>query len=239
MVVAALATLAALPSAAQAQSPYADVVASTPGLTAYWRLDESAGTVAHDAKGAADGTYAGGPGLARPGGAERGRRHGRPLRRRRRRDAGRRDGDRHAGGVVLLGGRRRAHARLDHLRRLDRRLRQRRARRLPRRRHHVHDAAGHRGRPRRLASHRRHRRRRRDGLLPRRRAGAQRHGRRGDRAGDALARDAQRHEQPVHARARGRGRGLRHRPAGRDGPRALRGRTRRDRHRRRPPRPPA
>ena len=65
--VAALATLAVLPSAAQAQSPYADLVASTPGLTAYWRLGEPTGTVADDAKGAADGTYVGGPALGARG----------------------------------------------------------------------------------------------------------------------------------------------------------------------------
>ena len=52
----------------------------------------------------------------------------------------------------------------------------------------------------------------------------------GAAAGDALARDAQRHDQPVHARARRRGRGLRQRAAGGDDPRALRGRARRDRH---------
>ena len=69
------------------------------------------------------------------------------------------------------------------------------------------------------------------GLLSRRLARAQRHGRRDRRRDDAVARDAQRHgRRPVHARARGRGRGLRHGPGGGDGPRALPGGPRRQRH---------
>jgi Concanavalin A-like lectin/glucanases superfamily len=61
MAVAAL----AFPSAAEAQ--YADLIASTPSLSAYWRLGEASGTVARDVKGAADGTYVGGPGLGARG----------------------------------------------------------------------------------------------------------------------------------------------------------------------------
>ena len=54
---AVVAALVAFPSVAQAQ--YADVIASTPGLTAYWRLGEASGTVARDVKGSANGTYVG------------------------------------------------------------------------------------------------------------------------------------------------------------------------------------
>ena len=63
---AVVAALVAFPSVAQAQ--YADVIASTPGLTAYWRLGEASGTVARDVKGAANGTYVGGPGFGARGG---------------------------------------------------------------------------------------------------------------------------------------------------------------------------
>ena len=66
-VVVALVALAALPSAAQAQASYADVVRSTSGLTAYWRLGEASGTAANDAHGQAAGTYLGGPGLGARG----------------------------------------------------------------------------------------------------------------------------------------------------------------------------
>ena len=65
-VFAVVAVLVAFPAVAQAQ--YADAIASTPSLTAYWRLDEASGTVAHDVKGAANGTYAGDPGLGARGG---------------------------------------------------------------------------------------------------------------------------------------------------------------------------
>jgi Concanavalin A-like lectin/glucanases superfamily len=53
-IITALAGLAVLPSAAQAQ-------------TAHWRLGETSGTVAVDARGTAHGTYAGGPGLGARG----------------------------------------------------------------------------------------------------------------------------------------------------------------------------
>jgi Concanavalin A-like lectin/glucanases superfamily len=66
-IITALAASAAFPSAAQAQGGYAGLVASTPGLTAYWRLGETTGTVAVDAKGGANGTYVGGPGLGARG----------------------------------------------------------------------------------------------------------------------------------------------------------------------------
>jgi Concanavalin A-like lectin/glucanases superfamily len=68
VVVVTLAALAALPSAAKAQDSYADVVRSTAGLTAYWRLGEASGTAANDAHGQAAGTYLGGPGLGARGG---------------------------------------------------------------------------------------------------------------------------------------------------------------------------
>ena len=67
IVVVALVALAAFPSAAAAQGAYADLVLSTPGLTAYWRLGEPSGTVADDAKGQAAGTYLGGSGLGARG----------------------------------------------------------------------------------------------------------------------------------------------------------------------------
>ena len=65
--VVALVSLAAFPSAAGAQSAYADVVRSTSGLMAYWRLGEASGTVANDTHGQADGTYLGGPALGARG----------------------------------------------------------------------------------------------------------------------------------------------------------------------------
>jgi hypothetical protein len=67
MAVVALAALAASPSTAGAQGSYADLVLSTPSLTAYWRLDEASGTVANDTKGQAAGTYRGSPGLGARG----------------------------------------------------------------------------------------------------------------------------------------------------------------------------
>jgi len=63
--VVALTALTASPS--PAQGTYRDLVLSTPGLTSYWRLAESSGTVAADAKGQAAGTYVGGPGLGARG----------------------------------------------------------------------------------------------------------------------------------------------------------------------------
>jgi hypothetical protein len=56
IIITALAALAVLPPAAQAQS-----------ATAHWRLGETSGTVAADAQGSADGTYTGGPGLGARG----------------------------------------------------------------------------------------------------------------------------------------------------------------------------
>ena len=67
VVTVALAALAVFPSGARAQDGYADVVRSTPGLTAYWRLGEVSGTAANDAHGQATGTYLGGPGLGARG----------------------------------------------------------------------------------------------------------------------------------------------------------------------------
>jgi hypothetical protein len=63
---AALAVAAAWPSAAAAQG-YAGTVLSTPGLSSYWRLGETSGTVAADATGRAAGTYLGGAGLGARG----------------------------------------------------------------------------------------------------------------------------------------------------------------------------
>ena len=66
-IIAGLAALVVFPSAAQAQGSYAEVVATTPGLTSHWRLGEASGTVASDATGRTAGTYAGGPGLGARG----------------------------------------------------------------------------------------------------------------------------------------------------------------------------
>jgi Concanavalin A-like lectin/glucanases superfamily len=66
-VITVAAALLAFPAAAQGQGSYAGVIASTPGLTAYWRLGETSGTVAGDVRGTAHGTYAGGPGLGARG----------------------------------------------------------------------------------------------------------------------------------------------------------------------------
>ena len=66
----ALDVVGGFPSGAAAQSTgadYASRVLSTPGLTAYWRLGEVAGTVATDATGRAAGTYSGGAGLGARG----------------------------------------------------------------------------------------------------------------------------------------------------------------------------
>lgn len=66
----ALAVVGGFASGAAAQSPgadYASRVLSTPGLAAYWRLGEAAGTVATDATGRAAGTYSGGAGLGARG----------------------------------------------------------------------------------------------------------------------------------------------------------------------------
>jgi hypothetical protein len=57
------AALLAFPATAQAQGSYSGAVTSTPGLTAYWRLGETSGTVARDVRGTANGTYVGGPAL--------------------------------------------------------------------------------------------------------------------------------------------------------------------------------
>ena len=46
---------------------YADGVLSTPGLRGYWRLGETSGTAAADATGGASGTYVGGVGLGARG----------------------------------------------------------------------------------------------------------------------------------------------------------------------------
>jgi acid phosphatase type 7 len=48
-------------------SSYSTGVAGTPGLVAYWRLDDAGGTQACDGKGAAPGTYSGGYALGRAG----------------------------------------------------------------------------------------------------------------------------------------------------------------------------
>ena len=63
----ALAVLAAVPSAARAQSGYAGLVLHTPGLAGFWRLGETSGTVAGDAGGQAAGSYLGGPVLGARG----------------------------------------------------------------------------------------------------------------------------------------------------------------------------
>jgi Concanavalin A-like lectin/glucanases superfamily len=65
------AALLAWPSTAAAQD-YPSTVLGTPGLTAYWRLDDPSGTVAADAKGQAAGAYLGGPALGAPGAVEPG-----------------------------------------------------------------------------------------------------------------------------------------------------------------------
>src|SRR5688572_23672572 len=66
IVFAVVAALVAFPSVAHAQ--YADVIASTPRLTAYWRLGEASGTVARAVKGTANGTYVDGLGFGARGG---------------------------------------------------------------------------------------------------------------------------------------------------------------------------
>ena len=66
IVIGALVGLAAVPSTA-AGADYASTVLSTPGLAAYWRLGESSGTAAADAKGQAAGTYVGAPALGARG----------------------------------------------------------------------------------------------------------------------------------------------------------------------------
>ena len=71
LTVLAAAVLLAWPSAAAAQD-YPSTVLATPGLTAYWRLDDTTGTVAADAAGQAPGTYLGGPALGAPGAVEPG-----------------------------------------------------------------------------------------------------------------------------------------------------------------------
>lgn len=45
---------------------YAQTIMATPGLIAYWRMDETSGTTANDEVGAADGTYQGGFTLGAP-----------------------------------------------------------------------------------------------------------------------------------------------------------------------------
>ncbi|HEX3343336.1 MAG TPA: LamG domain-containing protein [Polyangiaceae bacterium] len=47
--------------------PYASAVMGVSGLVAYWRLDETAGSTAHDTTGAHAGTYGGAVGLGSPG----------------------------------------------------------------------------------------------------------------------------------------------------------------------------
>ena len=55
------------PFATPSQPPYSDVVSFTSGLTNYWRLGETSGTVAKDAQGTADGTYVNGVTLGSAG----------------------------------------------------------------------------------------------------------------------------------------------------------------------------
>ena len=123
---AALVVAAGWPAGAAAQSGgYAGGVVATPGLKAYWRLGESSGTVAADRTGSAPGSYLGGAGLGAHGAL-----HADPD------TAVRFDGvddemqtgnavvadDGHGRRLVLLGGRRRGHARFDVVGGLDRRL---------------------------------------------------------------------------------------------------------------------
>ncbi len=62
----ALVALAALPSAAAAQS-YSERTQARASLLSYWRLGETAGTVAKDARGGRNGTYVNGVALGQPG----------------------------------------------------------------------------------------------------------------------------------------------------------------------------
>ena len=64
----ALAVLAAVPSAARAQSGYAGLVLHTPGLAGFWRLGETSGTVAGDAGGQAPEATSAAPVLGARGG---------------------------------------------------------------------------------------------------------------------------------------------------------------------------
>jgi hypothetical protein len=55
------------PACATRSSGYSAAVLATPGLVGYWRLGESAGSVACDSAGANDGSYQAGTTLAQPG----------------------------------------------------------------------------------------------------------------------------------------------------------------------------
>ena len=124
--VPALVVAAGWPAGAAAQSGgYAGGVVATPGLKAYWRLGESSGTVAADRTGSAPGSYLGGAGLGARGalradpdtavrfdGVDDEMQTGNAV-------VGD-DGD--GRRLVLLGGRRRGHARFDVVGGLDRRL---------------------------------------------------------------------------------------------------------------------
>jgi hypothetical protein len=61
------ASLLGLAAPAQAAGGYPEVVAGTPGLLAYWRLDDRSGTTAADLTGRAPGSLLGGVGLAAGG----------------------------------------------------------------------------------------------------------------------------------------------------------------------------
>ncbi|HEV2889971.1 MAG TPA: LamG-like jellyroll fold domain-containing protein [Frankiaceae bacterium] len=70
MLAAALLAVPAAPASAAcpaSSSSYRSLVLGTGGLTAYWRLDETAGTDACDSRGASTGRYGGGYQLGQPG----------------------------------------------------------------------------------------------------------------------------------------------------------------------------
>jgi hypothetical protein len=60
-------TTPATPPPAAPTSAWAEAVGATPGLVAWWRLDEADGTLAADRAGGNDGTYAAGVQLGAPG----------------------------------------------------------------------------------------------------------------------------------------------------------------------------